>query len=154
MELVVRLNVVVLGIGSSRRRRWEELHAVLKTSPTDRLPLHTFGRALGAAWVTSFHGIAVKDRAMHAKFEEVRQGMTLSEVESLMGREYDGQNGGGTNWDKTTGGIHVKGWDGPGTLTVDVLLNEQDKVVDKHLHPTQPTPWEILRAHICYWLSL
>ncbi len=130
------------------------MHAVLQTSPLIGFLFLLLTVPFGLAWVTSFRGIAVTGSGHARKFEEIRQGMTLSEVESLMGREYDGQNGGGSDWDKTTGGIHVKGWDGPGTLTVDVLLNEQDKVVDKHLHPTHPTPWEILWAHICYWLSL
>jgi hypothetical protein len=77
------------------------------------------------------------DEIMLAKFDAIQNGMTLAEVEALMGWPYDGQCGKDTDWPSDIGGWHVKGWNGPGTITVDVLLDENDgTVICKRYHPT------------------
>jgi hypothetical protein len=83
--------------------------------------------------------LAAKDRAMRSKFDQVRIGMTLAEVEALMGRPHDGQGGDGSS------GLWVKGWDGPGTLTIDVVHAwGQNVVLEKRLHKThQPNGYSV-----------
>jgi hypothetical protein len=88
-----------------------------------------------------------QDQAMRAKFAEIRAGMTLGDVEALMGRPFEGSYWAGD-------GSHAKGWNGPGSLTVDVFVDDHGIVLSKEIHPTaQMTPWEELLWKIYRWLG-
>jgi hypothetical protein len=80
----------------------------------------------------------VKDQVMMAKYAAIQNGMTLVEVEALMGWPFDGECWKGTDWPTDIGGREVKGWNGPGTITVDVLLDDKDDntVIAKRFHLT------------------
>ena len=93
-----------------------------------------------------------QDRAMRAKFDEIRAGMTLEQVDALMGRRCDGQYPAGK------GGPAKVVWNGPGNLTVGVFVDDQGVVViSKELHPTardQMPLWIGLLGRIYRWLGV
>jgi hypothetical protein len=109
------------------------------------------GATAAAAWLC----YSPEDQARRAKFSEIRVGMTLPEVEALMGRPFDGQSGMGTALpaDIQIIGREMKGWDGPGSLTIDVVLDHQDVVVYKRLRSTWPTGWDRVRWLVEDWLQ-
>jgi hypothetical protein len=115
------------------RRFWRSLAALLTVLLT--VVFSTIWLDLAA----TDRALQAQDEAMQAKFKQVRAGMTLAEVEALMGRPYDGTGGEGTS------GLWLKGWDGPGTLTIDVVHAwGQDVVLEKRLHKTQrPNRWSV-----------
>jgi hypothetical protein len=94
-----------------------------------------------------FYDGVTKDRAMRTKFGEIRDGMTLEEVESLVGRPPDEHMDLGIDM---PGGTRreLKEWDGPGSLTIYVFLDEQGAVLAKHICPTKPTAWDRMRRRV------
>lgn len=100
------------------------------------LVLLTLLAAVAGRWVYVF--LNDDDRLMKAKYDKIQLGMTLDEIQTIMGRPWDGQSGWGSGWHAV--GNHVKGWNGPGTLTIDVLFNEVDDTlfaVEKRLRTTE-----------------
>jgi hypothetical protein len=87
-------------------------------------------------------GLIVQDRATLDKFAEIQEGMTLGEVEALMGKPYDGQCWYDSGWPISEQGKGIKGWTGAGTITIDVVLDHDDKVIAKRCHPNGPDAQE------------
>jgi hypothetical protein len=115
------------------------------------LILIAVGLAVPAAWGGwLYFSLCDQDRVMRAKFSEIRVGMTLAEVESVMGRPFNG-HGGDYSWPVPGSRTSVKGWDGPGSLTIDVGVDDTQVVLAKRIHPTRPTSWDITLALARAW---
>ncbi len=114
--------------------------------------------AVVGAWPTAQCHIqkcqaSAADRATLAKFAEVQEGMTLEEVEALMGKPYDGQCWSSSSWPVSEKGRGIKGWTGAGTITVDVVLDDDGRVIGKRYHPNGPGPWDAAWAGLRWQLG-
>ncbi len=100
---------------------------------------------------TTWADLDRQDRAMLAKCAAIQPGMSREEVEELMGREYDEfYNTSMGSARMTFFARPMMRWDGPGTLMVDVALDEQRAaVVDRWCHKTADyTVWDRIRWRI------